>query len=56
MKEAKIYLYVFDVTDENNEIALQGLTDPFRDDKFLLQSSRNMKVGLGMLQCMDTYV
>ena len=46
-EEAKFTCYVFDVTDENNEIALQGLTDPFRDDKFLLQSSRNMKVGLG---------
>ena len=46
-EEAKFTCYVFDVTDKNNEIALQGLTDPFRDDKFLLQSSRNMKVGLG---------
>ena len=46
-EEAKFTCYVFDVTDENNEITLQGLTDPFRDDKFLLQSSRNMKVGLG---------
>ena len=46
-EEAKFTCYVFDVTDENNEIALQGLTDPFRDDKFILQSSRNMKVGLG---------
>ena len=46
-EEAKFTCYVFDVTDENNEIALQGLTDQYRDDKFLLQSSRNMKVGLG---------
>ena len=46
-EEAKFTCYVFDVTDDNNEIALQGLTDQFRDDKFLLQSSRNMKVGLG---------
>ena len=38
-EEAKFTCYVFDVTDENNEIPLQGLTDPYRDDKFLLQSS-----------------
>ena len=46
-EEAKFTCYVFDVTDENNEIPLQGLTDPYRDDKFLLQSNRNMKVGFG---------
>ena len=46
-EEAKFTCYVFDVTDENNEIALQGLTDPYRDDTFLLQSKRNMKVGFG---------
>ena len=46
-EESKFTCYVFDVTDENNEIALQGLTDPYRDDKFLLQSNRNMKVGFG---------
>ena len=46
-EEAKFTCYVFDVTDENNEIPLQGLTDPYRDDKFLLQSNRNMKVGVG---------
>ena len=46
-EEAKFTCYVFDVTDENNEIALQGLTDPYRDDTFLLHSKRNMKVGFG---------
>ena len=46
-EEAKFTCYVFDVTDENKEIPLQGLTDPYRDDKFLLKQKRNMKVGFG---------
>ena len=53
-EEAKFTCYVFDVTDENNEIPLQGLTDPYRDDKFLLQSKRNMKVGFGYVYNMWT--
>ncbi len=46
-EEAKFTCYVFDVTDDNNEIPLQGLTDPFKDENYLLASFRSMKVGLG---------
>ena len=46
-EEAKFTCYVFDVTDKDNEIPLQGLTDPYKDDSFLLSSNRNMKVGIG---------
>ena len=46
-EEAKFTCYVFDVTENDNEIPLQGLTDPFKDDSFLLSSNRNMKVGFG---------
>ena len=46
-EEAKFTCYVFDVTDKDNEIPLQGLTDPYKDDSFLLSSNRNMKVGFG---------
>tara|TARA_B100001121_G_scaffold88683_1_gene78758 strand:- start:570 stop:1211 length:642 start_codon:yes stop_codon:yes gene_type:complete len=45
--EAKFTCYVFDVTDKDNEIPLQGLTEPYKDDSFLLSSNRNMKVGIG---------
>ena len=46
-EEAKFTCYVFDITDKDNEIPLQGLTDPYKDDSFLLSSNRNMKVGIG---------
>ena len=46
-EEAKFTCYVFDVTDKDNETPLQGLTDPYKDDSFLLSSNRNMKVGFG---------
>ena len=46
-EEAKFTCYVFDVTDKDNETPLQGLTDPYKDDSFLLSSNRNMKVGIG---------
>jgi len=46
-EEAKFTCYVSDVTDKDNETPLQGLTDPYKDDSFLLSSNRNMKVGIG---------
>ena len=46
-KEAKFSCYVFDITDKDNEIPLQGLTDPYKDENNLLCIARNMKVGLG---------
>ena len=46
--EAKFSCYVFDITDKDNEIPLQGLTDPYKDGNYLLSSTRNMKVGLGL--------
>ena len=46
-EEAKFTCYVFDVTDKDNEIPLQGLTDPYKDENYLLSSNRNMKVGIG---------
>ena len=30
-EEAKFTCYVFDITDKDNEIPLQGLTDPYKD-------------------------
>ena len=45
-EEAKFSCYVFDITDKDNEIPLQGLTDPYKDENYLLSSTRNMKVGL----------
>ena len=39
MKEAKFSCYVFDITDKDNEIPLQGLTDPYKDENNLLSSS-----------------
>ena len=47
-EEAKFSCYVFDITDKDNEIPLQGLTDPYKDENYLLSSTRNMKVGLGL--------
>lgn len=46
-EKAKFSCYVFDITDKDNEIPLQGLTDPYKDESYLLSSSRSMKVGLG---------
>ena len=47
-EEAKFSCYVFDITDKDNETPLQGLTDPYKDENYLLCSIRNMKVGLGL--------
>jgi len=47
-EEAKFSCYVFDITDKDNETPLQGLTDPYKDENYLLSSTRNMKVGLGL--------
>ncbi|MDA9645104.1 TerB family tellurite resistance protein [bacterium] len=47
-KEAKFSCYVFDITDKDNKTPLQGLTDPYKDENYLLSSTRNMKVGLGL--------
>ena len=52
-EEAKFTCYVFDITDaektydKDHEIPLQGLTDPYKDENYLLSSTRNMKVGIG---------
>ena len=46
-EEAKFTCYVFDVTDKDNEIPLQGLTEQYKDDSFLLSLNRNMRVGVG---------
>ncbi len=45
--EAKFTVYVFDITDEKEEIAIQGLIDPFKDENYLLSMNRSMKVGPG---------
>ena len=47
-EEAKFSCYIFDITDKDNEIPLQGLTDPYKDENNLLSSTRNMKVGPGL--------
>ena len=45
--EAKFTFYVLDITDEKNEIALQGLIDPFKDENYLLSMNRSMRVEPG---------
>ena len=45
--EAKFTFYVLDITDEENEIALQGLIDPFKDENYLLSMNRSMRVEPG---------
>ena len=47
-EEAKFSCYVFDITDKDSETPLQGLTDPYKDENYLLSSTRNMKVALGL--------
>ena len=37
--QAKFTVYAFDITDKENEIALQGLTDPYKDGNYLLNPS-----------------
>ncbi len=44
--EAKFTVYVFDVTNDE-EIALQGLEDPYKDDNYLLSQNRTMEVKHG---------
>ena len=41
--QAKFTVYAFDITDKENEIALQGLTDPYKDENYLLSTTRNME-------------
>ena len=45
--QAKFTVYAFDITDKDNEIVLQGLTDPYKDENFLLSSNRKMEVKPG---------
>ena len=45
--EAKFTFYVFDITDEREEIPLQGLIDPFKDDDYLLSMNRSMRIERG---------
>lgn len=41
--QVKFTVYAFDVTDKEKEVALQGLTDPYKDENYLLSSTRNME-------------
>jgi len=45
--QVKFTVYAFDVTDKEKEIVLQGLTEPFKDENYLLSSTRNMKAEPG---------
>ena len=49
--QVKFTIYAFDVTEEETDkeknIALQCLTDPFKDENNLLSSARNMEVKVG---------
>lgn len=45
--EAKFTVYVFDITDKKEEIPLQGLIDPFKDENYLLSANRLMEVKSG---------
>ncbi len=45
--QVKFTVYAFDVTDKEKEVALQGLTDPFKDENYLLSSTRNMEAKPG---------
>ena len=41
--QAKFTVYAFDITDNEKEVALQGLTDPYKDENYILSSTRNME-------------
>ena len=45
--QVKFTVYAFDVTDKEKEVALQGLTDPYKDENYLLSSTRNMETKPG---------
>ena len=45
--QVKFTVYVFDVTDKEKEVVLQGLTEPFKDENYLLSSTRNIETKLG---------
>ena len=45
--QVKFTVYAFDVTDKEKEVALQGLTDPYKDENYLLSSTRNMEAKPG---------
>ena len=45
--QAKFTIYAFDVTDKEKEVVLQGLTEPFKDENYLLSSTRNMETKPG---------
>ena len=45
--QVKFTVYAFDVTDKEKEVALQGLTEPFKDENYLLSSTRNMEAEPG---------
>ena len=45
--QVKFTVYAFDVTDKEKEVALQGLADPYKDENYLLSSTRNMEAKPG---------
>ena len=45
--QAKFTVYAFDITDKENEVVLQGLTEPYKDENYFLSSTRNMEIKLG---------
>jgi len=45
--QAKFTVYAFDVTNKEKEVVLQGLTEPFKDENYLLSSTRNIETKLG---------
>ncbi len=45
--QVKFTVYAFDVTDKEKEVVLQGLTEPFKDENYLLSSTRNMEAEPG---------
>ena len=56
--EAKFTVYVLDITNDNDEeIALQGLEDPYKDDNYLLSQNRTMEVkhGYGFFEWTPIY-
>ena len=56
--QVKFTVYVFDATDKDKEVALQGLTDRYKDENYILSSTRNMeaKPGYGYFEWTPIFI
>ena len=56
--QVKYTVYVFDITDKEKEIVIQGLTDPYKDESYFLSSTRNIesKPGYGYFEWTPIFI